>query len=107
LVSPVDANLLLVDTTAVKSLHGALGSTGVVVLNETVVVALGLELKGYIASEKVLCDGVKKDVEAEKKEVVEVVEVVVVMVVEGDSYEVTRPRAIDKQGRTLYDELSM
>jgi hypothetical protein len=32
---------------------------------------------------------------------VEVVEVVVVMVVEGDSYEVTRPRAIDKQGRTL------
>jgi hypothetical protein len=39
--------------------------------------------------------------------VVEVVEVVVVMVVEGDSYEVTRPRAIDKQGRTLYDELSM
>jgi hypothetical protein len=60
LVSPVDANLLLVDTTAVKSLHGALGSTGVVVLNETVVVALGLELKGYIASEKVLCDGVLK-----------------------------------------------
>lgn len=56
LVSPVDANLLLVDATAVEGLHGALGGTRVVVLNETVVVALGLELKGYIASEEVLCD---------------------------------------------------
>jgi hypothetical protein len=58
LVSPVDANLLLVDATSVEGLHGALGGTRVVVLNETVVVALGLELKGYIASGNVLCERV-------------------------------------------------
>jgi hypothetical protein len=45
LVSPVDANLLLVDATAVESLHRALGGTRVVVLNKTVVEALGLELE--------------------------------------------------------------
>lgn len=45
LVSPVDANLLLVNAAAVKSRHSALCRTGVVVLNETVVVALGLELE--------------------------------------------------------------
>lgn len=43
------------DATAVEGLHGALGGTGVVVLNETVVETLGLELKWYIGSEKVLC----------------------------------------------------
>ena len=55
LVSPVDANLLLVNATAVESLHRALGGTGVVVLNETVVVTLGLELKRGKTSENVLC----------------------------------------------------
>lgn len=84
MVSPVDANLLLVDTTAVESLHGALGGTGVVVLDETVVVTLRLELKGDEASEKVLCDSIeeeRKDVEVGKKKVVEVVEVVAVVAV--------------------------
>ena len=56
MVGPVDANLLLVDATAVKGLHGALGGTGVVVLNETVVVALGLELKRGGALEEVFCE---------------------------------------------------
>jgi hypothetical protein len=44
-----------VNATAVESLHRALGGTGVVVLNETVVVTLGLELKRGKTSENVLC----------------------------------------------------
>ena len=45
LVGPVDADLLLVNATAIEGLHCALGRTGVVVLDETVVVTLGLELE--------------------------------------------------------------
>jgi hypothetical protein len=55
LVRPVHADLLLVDATAIESCHCALCGTGVVVFNETVVVALGLELReGKKLSEKVL-----------------------------------------------------
>lgn len=45
LVGPVDADLLLVNAMAIEGLHGALGRTGVVVLDEAVVVTLGLELE--------------------------------------------------------------
>jgi hypothetical protein len=44
LISPVHANLLLMDTSAVKSLHGAFGGAWIVVLDKAVVVAFGLEL---------------------------------------------------------------
>jgi hypothetical protein len=57
LVSPVDADFLLVDAAAVESLHCAFGGTGVVVFNEAVVVALGLELRGIVSGKKVLCNG--------------------------------------------------
>jgi hypothetical protein len=49
LVSPVNANLLLVNATSVEGLHGALGSTWVIVLDESVVEALGLELSLRLA----------------------------------------------------------
>ena len=42
LVCPVDADLSLVDTSAVQSLHGALRRSWVIVLNEAVVESLGL-----------------------------------------------------------------
>lgn len=45
LIRPVDADLLLVHTAAVERLHGAFGTLGVIVLDEAVVVALGLELQ--------------------------------------------------------------
>lgn len=45
LVGPVNADLLLVDATSVEGLHCALGRTGVVVLDESVVVTFGLELE--------------------------------------------------------------